>query len=133
MYVSEIAKEPKDIDESQSLGVNRKSKIVSHKSRFRGYDTSKVDYKLREFICHGCSNSCQIQEFDVEGEKTYWGDKCSDRYRKVSKAATRPVIDDLFAYREKLLNDDSDCPTPPADAPITMTGTAAMSLPPTLS
>ena len=23
-----------------------------------------------------------MQEFTVEGEKTYWGDKCSDRYRK---------------------------------------------------
>ncbi len=85
-------------------------------SRFRGYDLSKVDYTLREFTCNGCSNRCQIQEFKVEDEKTYWGDKCSDRYRKVAKAARKPVIEDLPAVRMKWLLDDSHLPTPPAGA-----------------
>jgi predicted CoA-substrate-specific enzyme activase len=80
------------------------------RSRFRGYDLAKVRYGLREFICQGCSNRCIIQEFDVEGEKTYWGDKCSDRYRKRRKSALRPVIEDLFGYRERLLNDGSALP-----------------------
>jgi predicted CoA-substrate-specific enzyme activase len=79
-------------------------------SRFRGYDMSKVGYSLREFTCKGCSNACSIQEFDVEGEKTYWGDKCSDRFRKRAKSATKPVIDDLFAMRSKLLLDESFLP-----------------------
>ncbi len=85
--------------------------------RFRGYDTSQVDYALREFTCHGCSNACQIQEFTVAGEKTYWGDKCSDRFRKTAKADTKPVIDDLPALREKLLLDESPLPALDADAP----------------
>jgi len=79
-------------------------------SRFRGYDLSRVNYKLREFTCKGCSNACQIQEFNVEGEKTYWGDKCSDRYRKTAKADLKPVIDDLFAFRQKLLLGESELP-----------------------
>ncbi len=81
-------------------------------THFRGYDLSAVEYSLREFICKGCSNTCQIQEFNVEGEKTYWGDKCSDRFRKASKAARKPVIEDLFALREKLLLNESHLPTP---------------------
>jgi len=83
-------------------------------SRFRGYDLGKVRYGLREFICQGCSNRCIVQEFDVEGEKTYWGDKCSDRYRKRRKSAVAPVIEDLFALRERLLEDETDLPAAPA-------------------
>jgi predicted CoA-substrate-specific enzyme activase len=85
-------------------------------SRFRGYDLSQVDYSLREFTCKGCSNRCVIQEFTVEGEKTYWGDKCSDRFRKRSKADNPAVIEDLFDLREQLLEDESGLPTPGADA-----------------
>ena len=86
-------------------------------SRFRGYDLSRVDYRLREFACKGCSNACQIQEFNVEGERTYWGDKCSDRYRKRVKASRRPVIEDLLELRTKLLLDESGLPAVPGDAP----------------
>ena len=87
---------------------------VQATSHFRGYDLSKVDYTLREFTCKGCSNHCQIQEFNVEGEKTYWGDKCSERFRKQSKTAREPVIEDLMSLRSKLLLDDSNLPlTPP--------------------
>ncbi len=72
-------------------------------SAFRGYDLSQVDYDLREFTCKGCSNACQIQEFSVEGNKTYWGDKCSDRFRKQVKTDRAASIEDLFAMREELL------------------------------
>jgi len=102
-----------DGDEDRSLGTyvsETGGRITALKSRFRGYDLSQVGYKLREFTCKGCSNACQIQEFTVEDEKTYWGDKCSDRYRKVAKAATKPVIDDLPAMRMKWLVDDSHLP-----------------------
>jgi predicted CoA-substrate-specific enzyme activase len=79
------------------------------RTRFRGYQVGSVDYDLREFVCHVCSNSCTIQEFRVEKECTYWGNKCSDRFRKRPKTDQRPVIQDLFASREKLLQkDDSE-------------------------
>lgn len=86
-------------------------------SKFRGYDLQQVDYQLREFTCRGCSNHCRIQEFTVEGEKTYWGDKCSDRFRKAVSSGRKPVIDDLVQYRMDLLLDDSRLPAPPAGAP----------------
>jgi predicted CoA-substrate-specific enzyme activase len=81
-------------------------------TRFRGYDLEQVEYALREFTCKGCGNLCSIQEFNVEGEKTYWGDKCSERYRKQVKTERKPIICDLVAYRLELLNAD-DAGDPP--------------------
>ncbi len=39
----------------------------------------------------------------VEGSKTFWGDKCSDKFRKRAKVEKEPVIEDLMAFRAKLL------------------------------
>ncbi|HEY1218599.1 MAG TPA: acyl-CoA dehydratase activase-related protein, partial [Bryobacteraceae bacterium] len=39
----------------------------------------------------------------IEGQKSYWGDKCSDKFRKPSVTGRKPVIEDLFAYRDQLL------------------------------
>jgi predicted CoA-substrate-specific enzyme activase len=87
-------------------------------SQFRGYDMSRVDYALREFTCNHCSNACQIQEFTVEGNKTYWGDKCSERFRRRAKRPTEPVTADLMALRHELLTDDANIKPPPPDAPV---------------
>jgi predicted nucleotide-binding protein (sugar kinase/HSP70/actin superfamily) len=43
-----------------------------------------------------------MQEVTVKGERTYWGDKCSDRYRKRSKTDKEPIIPDLVSFREEL-------------------------------
>ncbi len=51
-------------------------------TQFRGFDLDSVHYTLREFVCKACSNLCDMQEFTVEGAKTYWGDKCSDKFRR---------------------------------------------------
>ncbi len=83
-------------------------------TRFRGYDLEQVDYTLREFTCQGCGNHCSIQEFKVEGEKTFWGDKCSERFRKQAKTERQPVIPDLVALRHELLmGDDQGDPSNP--------------------
>jgi predicted CoA-substrate-specific enzyme activase len=85
-----------------------KEKVTStgQETRFRGYEIEKVDYTLREFTCKGCGNHCAVQEFKVEGEKTFWGDKCSDRYRKRVKSDRKPVIPDLVALRNELMQAD---------------------------
>jgi predicted CoA-substrate-specific enzyme activase len=68
-------------------------------TRFRGFDLSKVDYQRREFVCKGCSNHCDMQEIRIGGSRTYWGDKCSEKFRKPARTGTRPVIGDLVAQR----------------------------------
>jgi predicted CoA-substrate-specific enzyme activase len=87
-------------------------------TRFRGYDMAQVDYKLREFACHGCGNQCAIQEFTVEDEKTFWGDKCSERFRKQVKSERKPIIEDLVALRHKLLMPDGYTPPSPSRGTI---------------
>ena len=72
-------------------------------STFRGFNLEDIDYSLRTFTCKGCSNFCEIQEFNVEGKKTYWGNKCSERYRKTIVRDRTPVIEDLIERRKKLL------------------------------
>ena len=89
-----------------ALLAKEKMDAVRQSTRFRGYDIEKVDYKMKEFVCNGCSNACDIQLFSVHGEKTYWGDKCSDKYRKAAKVPTKPVIDDLMSIRKALLTAD---------------------------
>ena len=72
-------------------------------TRFRGYDLDKLQLATRDFVCKACTNLCDMKEFIIEGQKSYWGDKCSDKFRKPSATGRKPVIDDLFAYREQLL------------------------------
>ena len=73
------------------------------KTRFRGYDLDKLQLSTRDFVCKACSNLCDMKEFVIEGQKSYWGDKCSDKFRKPSATGRKPVIEDLFAFREQLL------------------------------
>ena len=70
---------------------------------FKGFDIGKINYSIREFTCKACTNECDIQEFTVDGSKTYWGDKCSSRYRKKAKSSGKTVLADLFKEREEIL------------------------------
>jgi predicted CoA-substrate-specific enzyme activase len=72
-------------------------------TRFRGWDLRQLRMSTRDFVCKACSNLCDMKEFVIEGQKSYWGDKCSDKFRKPSPTGRKPVIDDLFAFREGLL------------------------------
>ena len=81
-------------------------------SKFRGYDLGRVEFTSRDFVCNACSNVCDIKEFTIEGQRTYWGDQCSDKFRKPTHSDRKPVIDDLVDYREKLL---TACLPPPAE------------------
>jgi predicted CoA-substrate-specific enzyme activase len=81
-------------------------------TRFRGYDLGRLDVSTRDFVCKACTNHCDIKEFIIEGQKSFWGDKCSDKYRKAAKTGRKPVIDDLIAWREKLLEEMTQAAPP---------------------
>ena len=84
-------------------------------SRFRGWHLDQVHWRRREIACKGCENRCIVQEFDVEGETSYWGDKCSTRFRKPSKSSLHPVAEDLFALQHAQL---MTTPVPRPSAPM---------------
>jgi len=101
----------------------RKMEALDIKSSFKGFDLTKVNYELKEFTCKGCSNFCTVQEFTVDGDKTFWGDKCSERYRKRKKSPKVPVIDDLSKIRDELLREtyvDSGTTGPTVGIPMSM-------------
>jgi predicted CoA-substrate-specific enzyme activase len=70
---------------------------------FRGFAIDQVDYDMSEFTCKGCTNECQMQRFTIDGEQTYWGDKCAVRYRKAARSDRQPAIEDLVSLREREL------------------------------
>jgi predicted CoA-substrate-specific enzyme activase len=85
--------------------IARQWKMATHaETRFRGFDLQKLSLTARDFVCKACSNLCDMKEFVIEGQKSYWGDKCSDKFRKPSATGRKPVIEDLFEFRDRLLN-----------------------------
>jgi predicted CoA-substrate-specific enzyme activase len=74
-------------------------------STFRGFDLNRTDFSTREFVCKACSNYCDMKEVTIEGQKTYWGDRCSDKFRKRARTERKPVIEDLFGLRDRALFD----------------------------
>ncbi len=86
-----------------ALLARERTQRTGEPSSFRGWDLGAVDYTVVDFVCKACSNECDVRQFTIEGQKTYWGDKCSDRYRKPAKVDKEPVIADLIAFREERL------------------------------
>jgi predicted CoA-substrate-specific enzyme activase len=72
---------------------------------FRGFDLGRTRFETREFVCQACSNICDMKEITIDGQKTYWGDKCSDKFRKRARTDRKPVIQDLLAFRDRALLD----------------------------
>jgi predicted CoA-substrate-specific enzyme activase len=81
-------------------------------STFRGFDLNKASFETRDFVCKACSNYCDMKEITVEGRKTYWGDKCSDKFRKHARTERRPMIADLLSFRDRLLREGYREPCP---------------------
>jgi predicted CoA-substrate-specific enzyme activase len=81
-------------------------------TRFRGWDLNRVQYAIREFQCGACSNQCQIQEFRVEDEITYWGDKCSEKFRRRVHLNRPAAVPDLFRFRDDLLFQEENVSLP---------------------
>ncbi len=100
-------------------------------TRFRGYDLTTLEQSTRDFVCRSCTNECDIKEFTIEGQKSYWGDKCSDRFRRPAPTARRPRIDDLFDYRDRLLETVIGPTSPPGERPVP--GTISVGIPRTMA
>ena len=88
-----------------ALIARERMKDSGQASRFRGYDLHQVQFTVRDFVCRACSNYCDMKEFTIEGERTYWGDQCSDKFRKRARSDRKPILEDLIEYREKLLEE----------------------------
>ncbi|MFP4460531.1 MAG: acyl-CoA dehydratase activase [Candidatus Zixiibacteriota bacterium] len=86
-----------------ALLAKRKYEALNYKTRFRSFDLSGVNFTIKHFVCNGCSNLCEIQQVTVDGEKTFWGDKCTTKFRKKKVVDNKAIIDDLIAFYQKNL------------------------------
>lgn len=74
-----------------------------YRTKFRGFDIEGIEYRKRDFVCKSCPNECDVREFNIAGEKSFWGDKCSIKYRKKTKIKKKAYITDLFLLKDELL------------------------------
>ena len=83
------------------------------KTRFRGFDLTKVNYTISTFECKACPNQCEIHKVVIEGGEPYfYGGRC-DRYeidqRKPPESLPNPTLEreqKLLSYVEPL--EDAD-------------------------
>jgi len=75
-------------------------------TRFKGFDISKIPYKVDKFTCKGCSNQCEIRRVRIEGEKKplYYGGRC-EKYELDERKGKGTGIPNYFEERIGLLTD----------------------------
>ena len=88
-----------------ALLAKEKIEATGGPTAFRGWSIESIDYELRKFTCKACSNQCEMEEFTVDGTKTYWGDKCSDRYRRRTRVEREPLTEDLVKLKRGWLDE----------------------------
>jgi len=72
-------------------------------TKFRGFDLSRLQYKIRTFQCKHCPNNCEIKQVNLTGsEVLYYGSRC-DRYNLSKQHDDKQNLPDLFSRRQKML------------------------------
>ena len=87
-------------------------------TRFKGFDISKIPYKVDKFTCKACSNQCEIRRVRIEGEKRplFYGGRC-EKYELDERKGKGQGIPNYFEERIGMLTDgyvpgtDPDKPT----------------------
>jgi predicted CoA-substrate-specific enzyme activase len=83
------------------------------KTRFKGFDISKIPYSVDKFTCKGCANHCEIRRVRIEGEKKplYYGGRC-EKYEVEERKGKGKDIPNYFEERLSLLLGDYTPPGP---------------------
>jgi predicted CoA-substrate-specific enzyme activase len=75
-------------------------------TRFKGFDISKIPYKVDKFTCKACSNQCEIRRVRIEGEKKplFFGGRC-EKYEVDERKGKGAGIPNYFEERIGMLMD----------------------------
>jgi predicted CoA-substrate-specific enzyme activase len=75
-------------------------------TRFKGFDISKIPYKVDKFTCKACSNQCEIRRVRIEGEKKplFYGGRC-EKYELDERKGKGVGIPNYFEERLGMLTD----------------------------
>ena len=77
------------------------------KSRFKGFDISRIPFTRDRFTCKSCSNHCEIRKIKIEGETKplFYGGRC-ERWEVEERKGKGKGIPNLFNERLNLLMGD---------------------------
>ncbi len=84
-------------------------------TRFKGFDISKIPYKVDKFTCKACSNQCEIRRVRIEGEKKplFYGGRC-EKYELDERKGKGAGIPNYFEERIGMLMEGFDPGIDPA-------------------
>lgn len=77
------------------------------KTRFKGFEVSKIPFTLDKFTCKSCSNQCQIRRVRIEGEDKplFYGGRC-EKWEVDERKGKGKDIPNHFVERISLLMGD---------------------------
>jgi predicted CoA-substrate-specific enzyme activase len=101
---------PPHFDVTGAIGaaiLARNSMAEGQKTRFKGFDISKIPFTISSFTCHACTNDCEIQQIKIEGEskKLFYGGRC-EKYELDERKGKGKDIPNLFEERLAMLMGD---------------------------
>lgn len=85
----------------------RNSMEPGQKTRFKGFNISELPFTIKSFVCHACTNDCEIQLVKIEGEsrKLYYGARC-EKFEIDERKGKGKDIPNLFEERLAMLMGD---------------------------
>ena len=74
------------------------------KTRFKGFGVRNVAYDISRFVCHFCTNHCEIRRVKIDGIKKslFYGGRC-ERYETDDRKKIANNIPNLFEKRIEML------------------------------
>lgn len=98
---------PPHFDVTGAIGaaiLARESMVEGQKTKFKGFDISKIPYTVDKFTCKECANHCEIRSIQIEGEDhpLYYGGRC-ERWEIEERKGKGQDIPNLFEERNELL------------------------------
>jgi predicted CoA-substrate-specific enzyme activase len=101
---------PPHFDVTGAIGaaiLARDSVSASGKTRFKGFDISKTQFKVDSFTCKECSNQCNIRRVRIDGEKKalFYGGRC-EKYEIDDRKGKGKDIPNYFEERLSYLIGD---------------------------
>ena len=85
------------------LAKRHQERLGRTESRFRGWELSNAEYRLRSFECDKCPNNCEIKEVILpDRDPLFYGSRC-DRYNVKKEQQDAHRLPDLFKERQQLL------------------------------